>query len=182
MMSCFTFRRSMINDFESYWQRKDFQFLVKTPPSCGDEEEPEVRKFIIEDCKFYNDVYLTLVLSDPASGTLKRSSSSKDTTTKDDQPPVGDTTDADMSLMSDEEMISEEDGQGSQRPSDASVNEKTQLPHCKSQYLVQLAYHEIWKQEEKALVSIDLTDKLKDIRPKLNNSSKSMLCNDRITR
>lgn len=124
------------------------------------QEKSTVKKLAIDDVKFYNEEFLTVVLT----SDLK-----KDESQVFKKDVAESTTQEDMSLISDEEMISEEEsGSFSVLSKKAATLSKSTTLQTGHQFLIQLAYRQLWEKIEyfPMILSIDVTAHLRRLRPK----------------
>ncbi len=125
------------------------------------QEESTMMKLAVDDVKFYNEEFLTVVLT----SDLKREDFQE--LKKDVADPSS--TQEDMSLMSDEEMISEEEsGSFSVLSKKTTTPSKSTALQTGHQFLIQLAYRQLWEKIEyfPSVLSIDVTAEVVRLRPK----------------
>lgn len=150
--------------FDLYAFRKckngDKKIVTKRTVEFTVNEKGTLKRLEIDDIKFYNEEFLTMViLCDVKKGESQElKKDSLETTTQED-----------MSLISDEEMISEEES-GSFSKANISFKSTTNLK-TGHQFLLQLAYRHLWNKNELSQTSlcIDVTVEVESLKPKSND-------------
>lgn len=120
------------------------------------QEKDTLKKLEIDDIKFYNEEFLTMVII---------SDIKKDESQKLKKDSLDSTMQEDMSLISDEEMISEEESGSFSKATNPSKSTSLKTGH---QFLLQLAYRQLWNQNEhsQTTLCIDVTAEVERLKPK----------------